>query len=96
MTPIDRPDDAPQAFQLAWNAHDITAFMALFHADATFVNRFAHYVRGVDQIVALHQPLYATIYRDSTLESELIDATSIGDDAAVVHFWSPPRWSGPS
>lgn len=88
MTLIQRPEDVPKAFQSAWNAHDMTAFGALFHADATFVNRFAHYVRGVDEIVALHQPIHATIYRDSTLENELIDVTALGDGASVIHFWS--------
>lgn len=91
MTPIDRPEHVPQEFQAAWNAHDMTAFGALFHADATFVNRFAHYVRGVDAIVALHQSVHDTVYRDSTLENELIDATPIGDDATVIHFWSRLR-----
>lgn len=88
MTPIERPEDTPDAFQAAWNAHDMTAFGQLFHEDATFVNRFAHYVRGVTAIVALHQPIHATIYRDSTVRNELIDATAVGTDATVVHFWS--------
>jgi uncharacterized protein (TIGR02246 family) len=86
-----RAEDAPEAFQAAWNAHDMIAFAALFHADATFVNRFARYVRGVDAIVALHQPIHDTIYRDSTLENELLDATAINDDAMIVHFWSRLR-----
>lgn len=86
--PIARPDDVPQLFQSAWNSHDMMAFAVLFHRDATFVNRFAHYVRGVDEIVALHEPIHATIYRDSRLENELIDVTSVGEDVAVVHFWS--------
>lgn len=88
MTSIDRPEDAPAAFQSAWNAHDMTAFAGLFHADATFVNRFGHYVRGVDEIVALHRPIHETIYRDSSVENELIDATPVGDGATVIHFWS--------
>jgi uncharacterized protein (TIGR02246 family) len=95
MTLIGRPEDAPDAFQSAWNAHDMTAFGALFRDDATFVNRFAHYVRGVDEIVALHRPIHQTIYRDSTLENELIDATPIGGDATIVHFWSRLR-TGPA
>jgi uncharacterized protein (TIGR02246 family) len=95
MIPIADPDDAPGAFQAAWNAHDMEAFGTLFHDDATFVNRFAHYVRGVGEIVALHQPIHATIYRDSTVENELIDASSVGDDAVVVHFWSRLR-TGPA
>ena len=91
MTLLDGPEDAPAAFASAWNAHDMTAFAALFHPDATFVNRFGHYVRGVDAIVHLHEPILATIYRDSTLENELIDITPLAADATVIHFWSRLR-----
>lgn len=82
------PEDAPAAFQSAWNAHDMAALSALFHPDATFVNRFGHYVRGVDAIVALHQPIHETIYSDSTLDNELIDLVPIAEGAVVTHFWS--------
>ena len=85
---MKRPEDLPHAFQSAWNAHDMTALAALFHDDATFVNRFGHYVRGVEAIVAMHAPIHASIYSDSTLENELIDVTVVADGAAVVHFWS--------
>jgi len=85
---MNGPEDAPHAFAAAWNAHDMAAFAALFHGDASFVNRFGHYVRGVDEIVAMHRPIHETIYRDSTLANELIDLTAIGDDVAIVHFWS--------
>lgn len=85
---MDRPQDAPKAFETAWNAHDMEALGALFHEGATFVNRFGHYVRGVQQIIDLHSPIHATIYSDSTLANELIDAVPIGDGAIVVHFWS--------
>jgi uncharacterized protein (TIGR02246 family) len=85
---MERPEDTPEAFQRAWNAHDMDAFGALFREDATFVNRFAHYVRGRDEIVALHRPIHDTIYRDSRLDNELIDVVRVGQDVAVVHFWS--------
>ena len=85
------PKDVAAAFQAAWNAHDMAALGALFHPDATFVNRFGHYVRGLDEIVGLHRPIHETSYRDSTLDNELIDTTAIGDGAAVVHFWSRLR-----
>jgi uncharacterized protein (TIGR02246 family) len=85
---MNRPEDVAVAFQSAWNAHDMAAFGALFDGDATFVNRFGHYVRGIDEIVALHRPIHETIYRDSTLANELIDVIAIGDSAAVAHFWS--------
>jgi len=41
MTHSIRPADLPQAIQSAWNAHDMAAFGALFHDDASFVDRFA-------------------------------------------------------
>jgi len=88
MMLIAEPEDAPKAFQSAWNAHDMRAFGALFHENATFVNRFGHYVRGVEEIVALHRPIHETIYRDSVVENELIDGTAVASDARVVHFWS--------
>ena len=81
------PEDAPAAFQSAWNAHDMAALGALFHPDATFVNRFGHYVRGVEAIVALHQSIHETIYSDSTLDNERIDLVPIAEDAVVSHFW---------
>ena len=85
---MTQPEDAVQAFQSAWNSHDMASFATLFDADATFVNRFGHYVRGVDAIVDLHAPIHATIYRDSRLDNELIDTVAIGGDVAIVHFWS--------
>lgn len=88
MIQMQRPEDAPCAFQAAWNNHDVQSLGTLFHEDATFVNRFGHYVRGVDEIVNLHAPIHATIYSDSTLENELIDVVPISEEAAVVHFWS--------
>ncbi|HTJ95384.1 MAG TPA: SgcJ/EcaC family oxidoreductase [Pararobbsia sp.] len=88
MIEINRPEDAPLAFQSAWNIHDMAALGALFCEDATFVNRFGHYVRGVDEIVRMHAPIHASIYSDSTLENELIDVIAVGGDATIIHFWS--------
>jgi uncharacterized protein (TIGR02246 family) len=88
MNEMKRPEDAPAAFQAVWNSHDMSALGDLFHQDATFVNRFGHYVRGIDEIVALHVPIHETIYRDSTLQNELIDVVYIADGVAVSHFWS--------
>jgi uncharacterized protein (TIGR02246 family) len=85
---LNKPEDAVTAFQSAWDAHDMIALGNLFTEDATFVNRFGHYVRGVNEIIALHAPIHETIYSDSTLKNELIDVDHIGEDVAVVHFWS--------
>ncbi len=85
---MNQPEDVPGAFEAAWNAHDMPALGSLFHDDATFVNRFGHYVRGVEEIVALHRPIHDTIYRDSTLRNELIDAVFAADGVVITHFWS--------
>src|SRR6218665_11133 len=82
------PGDIANEFAKAWNAHDMTALRALFDEDAAFVNRFGHYVRGADAIVALHAPIHATVYSDSFLENEIIDQMTIADGAEIVHFWS--------
>ena len=81
------PEEAP-AFQAAWNAHDMVAFGNLFEADATFVNRFGRFVRGREEIVALHAPIHETVYRDSTLANELLDIAHLASGIAIVHFWS--------
>lgn len=85
---INRPEDAPAVFQRVWNTHDMRAFGSLFAEEATFVNRFGRYVRGLDAIVAMHTPLHETIYSDSTLRNELIDVIPLAADAVVIHFWS--------
>jgi uncharacterized protein (TIGR02246 family) len=64
------------------------AFGRLFHPDATFVNRFGTYWRGVDQIVAGHVRVHTSIYRDSTLANDVPDLDPISDDATILHFWS--------
>jgi uncharacterized protein (TIGR02246 family) len=82
------PADITTRFQDAWNAHDMRAFARLFHPGATFVNRFGTYWRGVDEIVAGHARIHASIYRDSTLAIDAPDVDPISDDAAILHFWS--------
>jgi uncharacterized protein (TIGR02246 family) len=82
------PQDIPARFQDAWNAHDMDAFGRLFHADATFVNRFASYWRGVDEIVAGHARIHTSIYSDSVLKCDAPDVDTISDSATILHFWT--------
>jgi uncharacterized protein (TIGR02246 family) len=88
MNQCSGPAEITTRFQEAWNTHDMGAFGRLFHPDATFVNRFANYWRGVEQIVAGHVDIHKTIYRDSTLTIDAPDVDPISDDAAILHFWS--------
>jgi uncharacterized protein (TIGR02246 family) len=84
---VKQPEDVVRSFQEAWNVHDMQALGALFDADARFVNRFGHYVRGVEEIIALHASIHRTIYSDSILENELADVVPIAEGAAAVYFW---------
>jgi len=88
MAQMRRPEDVISGFQAAWNAHDMDALGQLFCLDARFVNRFGHYVKGVEAIVAMHAPIHQTIYSDSTIANELIDAVFLSEDASILHFWS--------
>ena len=85
---MKRPEEIAQEVQKAWNSHEMAALASLFCEDVTCVNRFGHYVRGVQEIVSLHAPIHETIYSDSTMENEVISTIPLGDDAAVVHCWS--------
>src|SRR3546814_2138222 len=87
------PSEITTRFQTAWNTHDMEVFGRLFHPDATFVNRFATYWRGVNQIVAGHTGIHASIYRDSTLTIDVPDVDPISDDAAILHFRSEEHTS---
>jgi len=88
MAKATTPEQIPYLFQTAWNEHDMVAFASLFCEDASFVNRFGHYVKGIKEIVALHVPIHETIYRDSTLQNEIIELSSITEDVVIIHFWS--------
>lgn len=58
---MKRPEKIADGFQKAWNIHEMAALALLFCEDATFVNRFGHYVRGVQEIVSLHSLIHETI-----------------------------------
>jgi uncharacterized protein (TIGR02246 family) len=77
---MKRPEEIAEEFQKAWNSHDMAALASLFCEDATFVNRFGHYVRGVQEIVSLHAPIHETIYSDSAMENEVIATIALGDE----------------
>lgn len=84
-----------ERFVAAWNTHDMQAFGAQFHPDATFVNRIGQYWRGRERIVDEHQKIHSSIYRDTTISNRVDDVDPIGADAAIVHILSTARM-GPS
>jgi len=88
---MNRPDDVAEAFAVAWNAHDMGALAALCHQNVAFVNRFGRLVHGVEEVVAMHAPIHAGVYSDSTMDNTVIEIIPLGEGAAAVHFWSRLR-----
>ena len=89
MTEMKRPEEAAQRFQAAWNAHDMTVLGSLFHQDAALVNRFGHYVSGVEGIIALHTPIHETIYGDSSLDNEVDPGRTLRGVARRPQYQQP-------
>jgi uncharacterized protein (TIGR02246 family) len=75
----------------AWNAHDAQAFASYFADDADFTNVFGQSAHGRQEIEKFHAPIFASIFKNSTLRSD--DTKNKirflkSDIAAVDIFWS--------
>lgn len=75
-------------FEASWNAHDMTAFAALFHADATFVNRYGMLWRGRDAIYEGHRFIHEGVYRDTTIANSVVLAEVLAPGVVAVHMLS--------
>lgn len=68
----------------AWNAHDAGAFAAVFAADADFTNVFGMRAHGRAAIEAFHQPIFATMFKDSRLTAGPPRVRRVRSDVAAV------------
>ncbi len=84
MTPADTATTIVQKLEDAWNAADGAAYGAPFAPDAGFVAIRGDLHTG-PAIAAGHQAIFDTIYRDSTVRYEVVDARAIRDDVIVAH-----------
>ncbi len=76
------------ALEGAWNRHDAKAFAAVFADDADFVNVFGMPAKGRKAIEEFHVPIFATMFRDSTLSLVEKQVRFLRNDVAAVHA----RW----
>jgi uncharacterized protein (TIGR02246 family) len=76
------------AFVSAWNTHDMTAFAALFHEDAEFVNVAGMYARGRDQIEQMHAFVHSGVFRNSEIRFRLEGARELAPGIIVAHIAS--------
>ena len=73
------------AFTAAWNRHDMDAFAALFHEDATFVNIRGTLWKGRDAIRDVHKQIHSTFYRTSQVNQEVEDVRLLAPSVALGH-----------
>jgi uncharacterized protein (TIGR02246 family) len=96
MSDIDRLEDVPAAFIAAWNRHDMAALAALFAEDAGFVNVVGLWWRSRAEIETAHAASHATIFKDSRLEGDVAEVTSLGPGTAALHVtWTLTGHSTP-
>ena len=69
----------------AWNEADGRAFGEPFSADAVFVNIRGEHHRGQEAIAAGHQAIFDSIYKDSSVDYELIQARALSGDVILAH-----------
>ncbi len=74
-----------QAFDTAWNRHDMTALAALFAPDADFVNVIGMWWKNRAEIEAAHLHSHATFLRDSVLCGKIEKVKFLSPDIAAAH-----------
>jgi uncharacterized protein (TIGR02246 family) len=75
----------------------MTALAALFAEDADFVNVVGLWWRSRAEIEAAHAATHATIFKDSRLEGDVAEVTSLGQGTAALHVtWTLTGQSTPA
>ena len=77
-----------QAWERAWNDHDMHALANLFHEDAIWVLWTGEVWSGRPRIEDGFAAVHKTVYRNSIQRERLEELTFVGPDAAVVRFES--------
>jgi len=57
-------------FRSGWNNHDVKEFSSAFFPDADFTNVFGVFRKGIGGIEEIHEPLFKTVWSQSTLSFE--------------------------
>jgi uncharacterized protein (TIGR02246 family) len=70
----------------AWNKADGPAFAAPFTEDANFVDIRGDYHRTQEAIARGHQHVFDTIYKDSVVRSEVIQARLVAEQVIIAHI----------
>ena len=79
--------DVLNGFVKGWNLHDVKMFSSVFADDADFTNVKGVAREGRVAIEALHEPLFKTIWVDSTLTITKTKTRFLKPDVASVDAW---------
>jgi uncharacterized protein (TIGR02246 family) len=77
-----------QAWEEAWNRHDMRTFGSLFHKDGVWVLWTGQVWVGRKAIEEGHAEVHRTVFRNSIQRERVEELTFVGPDAAVVRFCS--------
>ena len=76
-----------KGFAEAWNKHDAEAFSMAFAEDADFTNVRGMSAHGRSDVARFHAPIFATIFKDSSLKIDDVRIRFIKPDVAAVDEW---------
>jgi uncharacterized protein (TIGR02246 family) len=68
----------------AWNRGDATAYSRQFAADGTFTNIRGQFFTGYDAFLKQHEVIFAGIFKNTTLQQDIVTLKFIDRDVAVV------------
>jgi uncharacterized protein (TIGR02246 family) len=68
----------------AWNRGDATAYSRQFAADGTFTNIRGQFFTGYDAFLKQHEVIFGKIFKNTTLQQDIVSLKFIGPDVAVV------------
>jgi uncharacterized protein (TIGR02246 family) len=81
-------EECVNRLERAWNRHDARAFAAVFQPDGILINMFGIELTGRAAIERVHDRTFATMFRDSRLQTDPGIARFLRADVATV----PVRW----
>ena len=68
----------------AWNRGDAAAYSRQFAADGTFTNIRGQFFVGYEAFLKQHEVIFQGIFRNTTLQQDIVSLKFIGPDIAVV------------
>jgi len=68
----------------AWNRGDATAYSRQFATDGTFTNIRGQFFTGYDAFLKQHDVIFQTLFKNTTVQQEVVSLKFIGLDVVVV------------